>query len=169
MSYFWAAQHLLNIFLFRQFTTWWHSLSKDDTRSSLAESSFKPGTSHLTWVLLMKYNFKRFFFFFFKVSNVRKQVPCGVHFLVGRLQEFLFSGAPHQLWRGRVRVVLQQQSCLMWLETCTVENEKEKTVFHWGKSKAFLSITDLIQILFCHLLAVPLNKLYCLFSSGLII
>lgn len=59
-----------------------HSLSKDDTRSSLAESSFKPGTSHLTWVLLMKYNFKRFFFFF-KVSNVRKQVPCGVSSLFG--------------------------------------------------------------------------------------
>ena len=74
-----------------------------------------------------------------------------------------------ELWRGRVRVVLQQQSCLMWLKTCTVENEKEKTVFHWGKSKAALSITDLIQILFCHLLAVPLNKLYSHLSPSLII
>lgn len=114
----------------------------------------------------MKYNFKRFFVF--KVSNVRKQVPCGAHFLVGRLQESLLSGALHQLWRGRVRVVLQQQSCLMWLKTCTAGNEKEKTV-SLRKSKAFLSITDLLQILFCHLLAVPLNKLYCLFSSSLII
>lgn len=88
-------------------------------------------------------------FFFLKMSNVRRPVPCGVHFLVWKLQRQRSwpSRGPHQPCRGRVWAVQQQQSCLTWLKICGVGNGKEKTVFHWGKSKAFGSITDLTQIL----------------------
>lgn len=79
----------------------------------------------MTWVLPIKCTFKRLLF---KMSNVRRQVPCGVHFLVWNqelcLPRIHINRAVEEPGRTAATKLFNVAN------VCGTGDEKDKTVFH---------------------------------------